>query len=115
MATRRTAERELVYVGIKGFVVALDQTSGEVAWSTELRRGSSFVPIVVEGSRVIAVSGGEVTCLDAATGRLLWHNPLKGYGMSYAMIAGASNQAVASAVAEAQAHAAAAATAANSG
>jgi outer membrane protein assembly factor BamB len=116
MATRKPVKRSFVYLGIRGCVVALDQESGQIAWSAELHRGSSFVPIVVEGSRVFAASGGEVTCLDATTGALLWHNPLKGFGMGYAMLAGASNQGVASAVAAAEAAAAgaSAATSANS-
>jgi outer membrane protein assembly factor BamB len=115
MAARKPVKQQLVYVGIRGQVVALDQESGTVAWSVELHRGSSFVPIVVEGSRVFAASGGEVTCLDAQTGALLWHNPLKGFGMGYAMIAGAPNQAVASAVAAAEAAAASAAAAGAAG
>src|SRR5512137_643718 len=108
MATRKALQRTLVYVGIRGCVVALDRESGELVWSAELHRGSSFVPIVVDGSRVFAASGGEVTCLDAATGALLWHNPLKGFGMGYAMLAGASNAGTAAAAAMADMQAAAA-------
>ena len=107
MATRRTVQRTLVYVGIRGCVVALDRDSGDAVWSAELRRGSSFVPIVVDGARVFAASGGEVTCLDAATGAVVWHNPLKGFGMGYAMLAGASNAGAAAAIAEMEAAAAA--------
>jgi outer membrane protein assembly factor BamB len=106
MAARKPTKRELLYVGIKGRVVALDHESGEIAWSVELHRGMSFVPVVVAGSRVFASSGGEVTCLDAATGAILWHNPLKGYGVGYAMLAGAPDPAIAAAVAEMEAAAA---------
>jgi outer membrane protein assembly factor BamB len=113
MASKKASRRSLVYVGINGRVVAVDKADGVVAWSVELRRGSSFVPIVVEDDCVFAVSGGEITCLDGATGELVWHNPLKGFGMGYAMIAGAANPGVA-AVAAIQAAAAAGAAAAAS-
>jgi len=112
MAAKKSAQRRCIYVGIRGAVVALDHATGAVVWSVELRRGSSFVPVFHESGRVFATSGGEVTCLDAATGRIVWHNRLKGYGMGYAMIAGAPDPVVAAVVAEMEA--AAATTAAGS-
>jgi outer membrane protein assembly factor BamB len=115
MPVRKPIQRTLVYVGINGFVVALDQESGRIVWRKELHRGSTFCPVIVEGSRVFATSGGEITCLDAATGGLLWHNALKGYGVGYAMLAGAPNPAIASAIAEMEAAAAGAAVATSSG
>jgi outer membrane protein assembly factor BamB len=78
----------LLYVGIKGTVLALRKDDGEVAWTTRLRRGSSFVPIVEDGDRIYAVSGGEVSCLDSTSGDLLWHNSMKGLGTGYAALAG---------------------------
>lgn len=106
MAFKRKSGTGLVYVGIRGMVVAMRKDNGEIAWSVDLRRGSSFVPLIVEDDHVFAVSGGEVTCLDGATGALIWHNPLKGYGMGYALIGGSSNQGAASAVAATEAAAA---------
>ena len=47
------------------------------------------MPIVQQGERLYAASSGEVSCLDAASGKLLWHNPLKGFGSGYASLAGA--------------------------
>ncbi|HZL98750.1 MAG TPA: PQQ-binding-like beta-propeller repeat protein, partial [Planctomycetota bacterium] len=92
MATRHAAvpasKPALIHIGIKGCVVALDRERGEIVWSARLARGSSLVPLLVEDGRVLAVSGGEVSCLDARTGKLLWHNQLKGYGTGYAMLAG---------------------------
>ena len=81
----------LLYVGIQGSVVAIRKRDGAIAWSTRLRKGSSFVPIVHEAGRVYAVSGGEVSCLDGASGELLWHNPLTGFGTGYASLAGAGD------------------------
>jgi outer membrane protein assembly factor BamB len=80
---------DLLFVGIKGSVLAIRKYDGAIAWSTKLRRGSSFVPILQEGDRLYAASGGEVTCLNGASGRVLWNNRLPGYGMGYAAIAGA--------------------------
>jgi outer membrane protein assembly factor BamB len=97
-----------LFVGIKGYVVALKRDDGEIAWSARLPKGASLVPLVVEDGFVFAVSGGEVSCLDARTGKLVWHNKLKGYGTSYAMLAGAQNP---SAMAALEAAAAAAAAA----
>jgi outer membrane protein assembly factor BamB len=36
---------------------------------------------VDDGNRVFALSQGEAYCLDAGTGTILWHNPLKGFGL----------------------------------
>ena len=80
---------DLLYVGIKGSVVALQKSDGKIAWSVRLPKGSSFVPIVQQGERLYAASSGEVSCLDAASGKVLWHNPLKGFGSGYASLAGA--------------------------
>ncbi|HEY3914027.1 MAG TPA: PQQ-binding-like beta-propeller repeat protein [Verrucomicrobiae bacterium] len=77
---------ELVFVGIKGSVVALNRATGEQVWATHLR-GASFVNVVLNGDAVLASCDGEIFCLDAFTGNALWHNPLKGFGMGVATIA----------------------------
>jgi len=77
---------ELMYVGIKGSVVALNRATGEQVWATHLR-GGDFVNVVLEGGKVFATTHGEVYCLDPATGNGLWHNPLKGFGIGLATIA----------------------------
>jgi hypothetical protein len=103
---------DLLYLGIRGTVVALRRSDGEIAWSVRLRKGTSFVPLIQEGERLFAASGGEVTCLDAASGAILWHNVLKGFGTGYVALAGACFPIGAAALEEA-AHAAAAASAAS--
>jgi len=107
----KAASSEHLYVGIKGHILGIRKYDGTVAWSTKLRRGSSFVPIIQEGDRLYAASGGEVSCLDSATGTVLWHNQLKGFGMGYAALAGGGFPFSAAAL-EAQAAAAAAGAAA---
>lgn len=87
-----------LFVGIKGSVVALKRKDGEIAWSTRLAKGSSLAPLVVEDGCVYAISEGEVSCLDARTGKLRWHNKLKGYGTGYAMLAGAQDPSAVAAI-----------------
>jgi outer membrane protein assembly factor BamB len=85
------ANEELVYVGIKGQVVALSCATGEIRWSANLGTGflntGAFVHVVVDGDCLYATTQGEISCLDAATGRFRWRNPLKGYGLGIASIA----------------------------
>src|SRR5579862_745172 len=77
---------ELVFVGIKGSVVALNRETGEQVWAKRLL-STDFVNVVVEGERVFATTYGEIFCLDPVTGEVLWHNKLKGYGTGLAAIA----------------------------
>lgn len=77
---------ELIYIGIRGSVVALDRATGAQVWATKLRSGD-FVSVLVEGNALYATTYGELFCLESATGKVLWHNPLKGFGTGPAMIA----------------------------
>jgi outer membrane protein assembly factor BamB len=88
---------DLVFVGIKGSVVALNRATGQQEWATHLK-GWNFVNVVLQDDVVIASCQGEVFCLDPLSGNALWHNPLKGFGTGLATIATDSNQASASAV-----------------
>jgi outer membrane protein assembly factor BamB len=80
------AGKQLVYVGIRGTVVALDAATGDLVWQTHLK-GSEFVNVVLDGPVVYATTRGEAFCLDVATGKPRWHNPLKGFGFGLAGIA----------------------------
>jgi outer membrane protein assembly factor BamB len=77
---------ELLFVGIKGSVVALYRNSGQQAWATRLR-GMDFVNVLLEDGVVLATCCGEIFCLDALNGKVLWHNPLKGFGRGLATMA----------------------------
>ena len=85
------AKEELVYVGIKGQVLALNQATGETLWATKLPTGMlgglGFVHLVVDGDCIFATTQGESSCLDPVTGKIRWHNPLKGYGLGIASVA----------------------------
>ena len=77
---------DLVFIGIKGSVVALDRAAGQQVWATHLK-GSDFVNVVVQDGTVLASCYGEIFCLDPFTGNARWHNPLKGFGLGLATIA----------------------------
>lgn len=77
---------DLVFIGIKGSVVALDRTTGQQAWATHLK-GMDFVNVHLVDGAVLASCYGEIFCLDPLTGAALWHNPLKGFGRGLATMA----------------------------
>lgn len=78
-------ESEMIYVGIRGSVLALDAATGQTVWATHLT-GGDFVNVGIHCGRVIATCRGEVFCLDPRTGEGLWHNQLKGYGWGLATV-----------------------------
>jgi outer membrane protein assembly factor BamB len=93
----------------------LDPETGAEFWRTKIK-GSNFVNVAVHKDRVLATTGGEVFCLDRSSGRLLWHNPLRGLGLGLVTVATDSSSGQASVLAaqlqqdEAAASAAAAST-----
>ncbi len=102
--------QSLVFIGIRGHVVALDRATGSERWRTRLK-GSGAVLLVLDAGRLVATTGGSAFCLDAATGAIAWSNPLRGLGFGIATIAGGGARAGAeSALVAAAAARAAAAT-----
>jgi outer membrane protein assembly factor BamB len=81
-----TGTQQLV-IGIGGHVVAVDPATGGEIWRTKVKRGE-FVTVAPAGSVVFACAGGELFCLDAAGGQILWHNKLKGLGTGLISFAG---------------------------
>jgi outer membrane protein assembly factor BamB len=77
---------QLVFVGIRGSVIALNRVTGQQVWATHLK-GFGFVNVVLQDEAVLASCNGEVFCLDPLTGVGMWHNPLKGFGTGLATIA----------------------------
>jgi hypothetical protein len=77
---------DLVFIGIKGTVIALNAANGQQAWATHLK-GANFVNVVVQNEVILASCEGEIFCLDPLTGNVLWHNPLTGFGLGLATIA----------------------------
>jgi len=110
---------QFVYVGIRGSVLALHPGDGSIVWQTKLK-GSDYVTLSSAGPQLFAITLGEVFCLDAGTGALQWHNPLRGWGTGLAtlLVPGGNNTTTNTVAAEMrrqqQAAASAAASATNS-
>ena len=77
---------EFLYVGLKGRVLALDRSTGEVVWESKLK-GSQMVTMPIENDCIFASTQGEVFCVDLATGAQIWKNTLPGMGMDLACLA----------------------------
>ena len=80
------AVSDIVFLGIKGSVVALDRATGTQVWATHLK-GRDFVNVVLDEGEIYAAASGELFCLDQSTGQVRWHNPLKGFGWGLMTIA----------------------------
>jgi outer membrane protein assembly factor BamB len=70
---------QLIFVGLRGYVVALDRDTGEVVWSND-KLNSGYTTLLLDGDRLIASTNGYMYCLDPLTGGVMWQNPLRGYG-----------------------------------
>lgn len=93
---------QLIFVGLRGYVVALDRDSGEVVWdNSELNSG--YTTLLLDGDRLIVSTNGYIYCLDPRTGRILWNNPLRGYGVGIAHLASVRGQSDATAIHQAAA------------
>jgi outer membrane protein assembly factor BamB len=77
--------RDLLFVGIKGHVIAMERLSGRERWRTRLS-GSDFVHLIDDGARLFASVAGRIYCVDPTTGSVLWENPLKGMGLGIASL-----------------------------
>jgi outer membrane protein assembly factor BamB len=106
---------QYVFVGLRGRVVALDRDTGAIAWACKEMKGSSYVTLLLDGERLIVSSGGYLYCLDPENGRIVWHNPLRGYGVGVAHLVSVRGQPTPVTAQAAQADAEAAAAAAHSG
>lgn len=84
----------LIYVGVKAHVAALDQATGTIVWKTQLKSGMTggarFVSLLVDGARVYAHTHGALFCLDARNGNVLWSNDLAGLSYDIATLATAT-------------------------
>jgi len=78
---------ELVFVGFKSRVVALNRQTGEVVWEWKASQGSGFVALLLDGDRLIVSVNGYTYCLEPETGRQLWFNPLEGRGIGVPCLA----------------------------
>ena len=82
---------QLVFVGLNGWVAALDRDTGEVVWyCSELNSG--YTTLLLDGDRLIASTNGYIYCLDPQNGRIVWKNPMKGYGTGIAHLVSVRGQ-----------------------
>ena len=76
----------LVFIGLRGRVVALNRTTGDEVWRTELK-GAGFVQVFRDQDYLFATTRGEIFCLSPDSGAVVWNNPLKGLGLDLASVA----------------------------
>lgn len=84
---------DLVYVGFRKKVAALNRQTGEIVWHWEAAKGSSYLTLLVDRDLLIVSVDGYTYGLDAATGREEWFNPMKGFGIGVASLASVSGSA----------------------
>jgi hypothetical protein len=95
----------LVFVGLNGRVSALDRNTGEIVWETH-EKWAGDVSLLLDGDRLIAALNGYLYCFDPRDGRVLWQNPLKGYGCGVAALTSVRGQSTQAAAQQAAAIAA---------
>jgi len=80
---------DLLLLATKNHAVALHKDTGEILWKTKLPGGfgGEFVTLLADDQLVFAHARGFVSCLELATGKLLWTNELKGLGYGLASLA----------------------------
>lgn len=106
---------ELVFIGLNRRVAALDRASGALTWQWKAPHGAGAVALMLDGDRLVASVQGYTYCLDAASGKELWSNKLKGFGLGIACLTSYRSSSMASSMLSqhAQANSAAAAAGAN--
>src|SRR5262245_66470786 len=96
---------QLVFVGLNGWVAALDRDSGAVVWyCSDLNSGHTT--LLLDGDRLIVSTNGYLYCLDPQNGKIVWKNPMTGYGTGIAhlvSVRGQSGQVLLNQVASAEA------------
>lgn len=79
---------DVIFMGLNSRVVALNKGNGQILWDTKLGGvlGDGFISINSDGQHVFAFCKGQIYCLDASSGAIVWTNELKGYGYGIASI-----------------------------
>jgi outer membrane protein assembly factor BamB len=70
---------DIIFIGIKHSVVALERATGREVWRTKLPSAGGFVTVLCDGRNIFAGSSGKMYGLDL-NGNLLWKNELSGLG-----------------------------------
>ena len=93
---------QLVFVGFRSRVVALDRDSGDLVWEWKSPAGRYYVALLVDGDRLIVSVQGYTYCLDPLTGAEVWRNALKGFGIGVPSISSVNGSSSHPALAEVQ-------------
>jgi outer membrane protein assembly factor BamB len=75
----------LLFVGIRGRVVALDRYTGDEVWRVQF--GSDYLTVFWDGEALFAATAGEIWRMEPDTGDLLWHNKMRGLGQGLVSLA----------------------------
>ena len=86
---------DMIFVGVKKCVVAIERATGKIVWEALLanapQMGYPFVNVFFDAGNLYAHTKGVLVCLDPATGRIKWENPLRGYGYGIATFASSTS------------------------
>lgn len=86
---KRRSSRQLLYLGSRGFVRAVSQSTGRRVWETSLpETGYTLVSLVCERGGLFAGSAGHLFGLDPNRGEIEWRNGLQGLGYEHLTLAG---------------------------
>ncbi|MEM7227603.1 MAG: hypothetical protein AAF432_02195 [Planctomycetota bacterium] len=109
-STQERTVEDLVFIGVGKDVQARDRYTGELAWEWRMPKGRSPI-IVLDGDRLIVITGQHGYCVDPLYGQQVWHQRISRWGgiPSVATSRGNSNSSVQAQIAAMQAAAAAAA------
>jgi outer membrane protein assembly factor BamB len=78
---------DLVFTAFNKRVAALDRDTGEIVWQWKAPSGETYASLLLDGDRLIVCIHGYMYALNAANGRLLWANDMKGFGFGVASLA----------------------------
>ena len=78
---------DLVFTGFNSRVAALNRNTGAIVWRWAAPSGSTYTSLLLDGDRLIVSVQGYMFALDAASGRQLWANEMKGFGFGIASLA----------------------------
>lgn len=78
---------DLVFTAFNKRVAALHRDTGEIVWQWTAPSGETYASLLLDGDRLIVCIHGYMYALEAATGRPLWSNEMKGFGFGVASLA----------------------------
>ncbi|WP_395744384.1 PQQ-binding-like beta-propeller repeat protein [Prosthecobacter sp.] len=95
---------DLVFTGFNKRVAALHRDTGEIVWQWTAPSGDTYTSLLLDGDRLIVSVHRYMYALDAATGRQLWANDMRGFGFGVASLASARGSLGSSAGSSTSAH-----------